>query len=188
MTTFVLPTTPSSTPTSPVPSEYQFVKTSHALRTPHPHRSQRLVHHPVQPNDLFTRATPELVTSLYTATLMPVLSDDQVTISTSSTSISSEDPTPESSPIKDSSVLSKKSLMSPILTKTTFKKKVRNSSFLHKTKHYRSGSLESNRILTELSFKKRNSSFLHGEFPKPNVSFLHSSKWIPQKGKTPKPV
>ena len=70
MTTFVIPTTPT-TPSTSVPSEYQFTKTRHAPRTPHPIRSRRIFNQtfnsasstPAPSEVKFTRTTPMLPTT-----------------------------------------------------------------------------------------------------------------------------
>ena len=89
MTTFVIPTTPT-TPSTSVPSEYQFTKTRHAPRTPHPIRSRRIFNQtfnsasstPAPLEAQFTRTTPVLQATPSTATSKPIPSEVKFTRTT----------------------------------------------------------------------------------------------------------
>ena len=148
MTAIVMPTTPSTASSTFVPSEDQFTNTNHALATPHPHRSRRVLHqklesdmpNPVQSEDLFAKTSPLLLPS---------------------TSASSGTPS-KSASVMQSRSSRKTTVKSPILRKTPMKKMSCTSP------SFRTRMM----VATQLP----NPSFLHGKFPKPNISFLHSSK------------
>ena len=202
MTTFVIPTTPSTGAPTSVPSEYQFTKTSHVLRTPHPQRSQRIFSQkfnsasptPVPLEAQFTRTTPMLPTTPSSETSSPAPLDVQFTwtipmlpttpSTTNSAHSQSEVLAPESSSIRRSKASRKTPFKSLFFKKIPLKNSVRNSPFLHNIKHYRSTSFGPNKIPAVLAIQHPNSSFLHGKFPKPNVSFLHLNKVHIQTSKT----